>query len=154
MPGSPGAPLRADGAGPMKRNQQDNSSTAPAEVRLDVFLDVSCLFPTRSRASAACKGGKVDVNGHAAAPHRMVRAGDTLAITMASGRRTFVVRALAETHVPKAVARTLREETTPPPTPQQLEARRLERLLAPEAGNGGGRLSRRDRRERERFRGW
>lgn len=138
----------------MKRDQHDNNITAPAEVRLDVFLDVACLLPTRSQAAAACKGGKVDVNGHAASPHRMIRVGDTLAITMVSGRRTFIVRALAEKHVPKAVARTLREETTPPPTPQQLEARRLERLLAPEAGNGGGRPSKRDRRERERFRGW
>ncbi|MFI5179762.1 MAG: hypothetical protein ACHQPI_00015 [Thermoanaerobaculia bacterium] len=80
--------------------------------------------------------------------------GDTLAITMPSGRRTFVVRALAEKHVPKAVARTLREETTPPLSPEQLEARRLERLLAPKGDDGGGRLSRRERRERERIRGW
>ncbi len=96
----------------------------------------------------------MDVNGHAAAPHRMIRVGDALVVTMASGRRTFVVRALSERHVPKAVARTLREETTPAPTPEQLEVRRLERLLAPEGGDGGGRLSKRDRRERERFRGW
>ena len=96
----------------------------------------------------------MDLNGHAAAPHKMVRVGDTLAITMTSGRRTFVVRALSDRHVPKAEARTLREETTPAPTPEQLEARRLERLLAPEGGAGGGRLSKRDRRERERLRGW
>lgn len=94
------------------------------------------------------------MNGHAAAPHRMIRVGDTLVITTASGRRTFVVRALTERHVPKAIARTLREETTPAPTPEQLEARRLERLLAPKGADAGGRLSKRDRRERERLRGW
>jgi len=138
----------------MKRDQQDESSTGPAEVRLDVFLDVACLFPTRSQAAAACKGGKVDVNGHAAPPHRLVRTGDTLAITMPPGRRTFVIRALAERHVPKAVARTLREETTPPPSPEVLEARRLERLLAPRGADREGRPSKRDRRERERLRGW
>jgi ribosome-associated heat shock protein Hsp15 len=96
----------------------------------------------------------VDVNGHAAPPHKMVRVGDTLAITTPSGRRTFVVRALADRHVPKAEARTLREETTPPPTSRQLEVRRLERLLTPARDEGGGRLSKRDRRERERNRGW
>jgi hypothetical protein len=84
----------------------------------------------------------------------MIRVGDALAITTASGRRTFVVRALAEKHLPKALARTLREETTPAPTPEQLEARRLERLLAPEGRGESGRLSKRDRRERERLRGW
>jgi ribosome-associated heat shock protein Hsp15 len=126
----------------------------PAAVRLDVFLDVACLFPTRSQAAAACKGGKVDVNGHAAAPHKLVRVGDALAVTMVAGRRTFVIRALAEKHVPKAVARTLREETTPELLPEQLEAQRLERLLAPRREEGKGRLSRRERRDRERFRGW
>ncbi len=138
----------------MRHDRENGPSASPAEVRLDVFLDVACLFPTRSRAAAACKGGKVDVNGHAAPPHSMVRVDDALAITTPSGRRTFVIRALADRHVPKAVARTLREETTPPPTPQQLEVRRLERLLAPERDGGGGRLSKRDRRERERTRGW
>ena len=32
-------------------------------VRLDVWLDVACVFPTRSQAKAAIEGGKVDVNG-------------------------------------------------------------------------------------------
>ena len=138
----------------MRRNTESDSSASLEEVRLDVFLDVACLFPTRSQAAAACKGGKVDVNGHAAPPHRLVRTGDTLAITMPPGRRTFVIRALAERHVPKAVARTLREETTPPPSPEVLEARRLERLLAPRGADREGRPSKRDRRERERLRGW
>ncbi|HUM03420.1 MAG TPA: S4 domain-containing protein [Thermoanaerobaculia bacterium] len=137
----------------MKRDQQDEGATGPGGVRLDVYLDVACLFPTRSQAAAACKGGKVDVNGHAAPPHKLVKAGDSLALTMPSGRRTFVIRALAEHHVPKAVARTLREETTPPPSPEVLEAQRLERLLAPRREEGTGRPSKRERRERERFRG-
>ncbi len=138
----------------MSRSSRTDADPAADTVRLDVFLDVACLFPTRSQAAAACKGGKVDVNGHAAPPHRLVRTGDTLAITMPSGRRTFVIRALAERHVPKAVARTLREETTPPPSPEVLEARRLERLLAPRGADREGRPSKRDRRERERLRGW
>jgi ribosome-associated heat shock protein Hsp15 len=123
------------------------------EVRLDVFLDVACLFPTRSQAAAACKGGKVDVNGHAAAPHKTVRVGDTLEITLEGGRRTFVIRALADRHVPKAVARTLREETTPAPSPEVLEARRLERLLAPRRDEGPGKLSKKDRRDWQRLKG-
>ena len=125
---------------------------APETVRLDVFLVVACLCPTRSRAAAACKGGKVDVNGHSAPPHKLVRVGDTLEITMAAGRRSFVIRGLADRHVPKTVARTLREETTPPPSPEVLEARRLERLLAPDREEGS-RLTKRDRRAWERLRG-
>ncbi len=123
------------------------------EVRLDVWLDVACLFPTRSRAAAACAGGKVDLNGRAAAAHKTVRAGDRLEITFPRGRRTFLVKGLAERHVLKAAARALFEETTPPLSPQVLEARRLERLLAPK-GIGGSRPTKKERRQRERVRGW
>jgi ribosome-associated heat shock protein Hsp15 len=125
-----------------------------SEVRLDVWLDVVCLFPTRSRAAAACAGGKVDLNGRAAAAHKLVRAFDRLEITFPGGRRTFLVKGLAERHVPKAVARTFYEETTPPLPPEVLEARRLERLLAPRGGEKGGKLSKRERRQREKARGW
>ncbi len=124
------------------------------DVRLDVWLDVACLFPTRSKAAAACRGGKVDVNGAVASPHRRIRPGDVLEISFPGGRRRFVVRALAERHVPKEAARGLREETTPPPSPGVLEARRLDRLIAPERDSGGGRLSKRERRQRERLRGF
>lgn len=135
----------------MSRHEEPVS--ALTEVRLDVWLDVSCLFRTRSQASGACAGGKVDLNGHAADAHKLVRVGDRLEITFAGGRRSFLVRGLAERHVPKAAARALYEETTPPLAPQVLEARRLERLLAPRDG-GGGRPTKRERRQRERARGW
>jgi ribosomal 50S subunit-recycling heat shock protein len=36
------------------------------DVRLDVWLDVACVFRTRSEAQKACKAGKVDVNGQSA----------------------------------------------------------------------------------------
>ena len=54
-------------------------------VRLDVWLDVSCLFKTRSEAQRACKGGRVEVNGQAGKPHRMVHAGDQIEISRPFG---------------------------------------------------------------------
>jgi ribosome-associated heat shock protein Hsp15 len=99
-------------------------------VRLDVWLDVSCLFKTRSEAQRACKGGKVVVNGVAAKPHRDVRVGDELLITRPLGRKqTVVVRGLADVHIAKAAARELYEDRTPPPSAEEIEARRLERLF-------------------------
>jgi ribosome-associated heat shock protein Hsp15 len=138
----------------MGRHAQNDDGPALTEVRLDVWLDVSCLFPTRSKASAACAGGKVDLNGRAAAAHRPLRLGDRLAITFAHGKRTFIVRGLLEKHVRKPDARALYEETTPPLAPEVLEARRLERLLAPRRDEKGGKLSKKERRDRERSRGW
>ncbi len=69
-------------------------------------------------------------------------------------RRTFVVKAVADRHLPKAGARELYEETTPQLSPEQLEAQRLERLLAPRRDAGAGKLSRRERDDRSRLRGF
>jgi ribosome-associated heat shock protein Hsp15 len=122
-------------------------------VRLDVWLDVSCLFPTRSQAKAACEGGKIDVNGAGGKPHREIRVGDRLTVTRAPGvRRELVVQGLADHSVPKAQARALYEDVTPAPRPEVAEARRLDRLLAPKAD--AGRPDRRQRRERRKQKGW
>jgi ribosome-associated heat shock protein Hsp15 len=99
-------------------------------VRLDIWLDVSCLFKTRSEAQRACKGGKVVVNGVTAKPHRDVRVGDELVITRPMGRKqTVAVRKLTDKHVSKSEARELYDDRTAPPTPEEVEQRRLERLF-------------------------
>ena len=98
-------------------------------LRLDVWLDVACLFRTRSEAQKACKGGKVDVNGQAAKPHRDIRPGDEIVISRPLGRRQrVVVRGLAERHITKAEARKLYEDLTPLPTAEEVEMRRMARL--------------------------
>ena len=99
------------------------------QVRLDVWLDVACLFKTRSEAQKACRLGKVSVNGAAAKPHRDLKVGDELVISRPLGRRQLVtVTALADTHIPKADARQLYEDHTPAPTPEEVEMRRVERM--------------------------
>jgi ribosome-associated heat shock protein Hsp15 len=101
-----------------------------AAVRLDVWLDVSCLFRTRSEAQRACRNGKVAVNDVTAKPHREVRAGDTLRIGRPFGRvQTVLVRGIADRHLAKADARQLYEDLTPPPTAEEVAMRRLERVF-------------------------
>lgn len=98
-------------------------------VRLDVWLDVSCLFKTRSEAQRACNGGKVDVNGDGARPNRQVRVGDRLDITRPLGKRQIVrVSAVTDQHLPKPQARQLYEDLTPPPTPEEAAMRRVLRI--------------------------
>jgi ribosome-associated heat shock protein Hsp15 len=122
-------------------------------IRLDVWLDVACLFRTRSEAQKACKGGKVDVNGQAAKPHREIRPGDEIVITRPMVRRQrVVVRGLAERHVAKALARELYEDVTPPPSPEELKARRIARLVRPfTSSQTGGAPDRRQRRALRRL---
>ena len=124
-------------------------------VRLDVWLDVACLARTRSQAKTLCEGGRVEVNDQRAKGHRLVRVGDRIGVTAGPGRRIIVVvRELAETHLPRARARELYEDVTPPPTEEELEMRRIRRLSPPPAPpRGAGRPEKRDRRKLTRLRG-
>jgi ribosome-associated heat shock protein Hsp15 len=98
-------------------------------VRLDIWLDVACLFKTRSEAQRACKAGKVTVNGQSAKPHRELRAGDEIEITRNFGRKQRIaVRGVADRHMAKADAKALYEDLTPPPSAEEIEQRRLERM--------------------------
>jgi ribosome-associated heat shock protein Hsp15 len=131
----------------------DDPSAQPAisEVRLDVWLDVACLYKTRSEAQKACNGGKVEVNGQTSKPHRQLRVGDELRMSRGNGRRQLVrVLALAEHHVPKAEARALYEDRTPPPTREELEMLELDRAFR--RSFGAPPLRAPDKRERRALR--
>ena len=98
-------------------------------VRLDVWLDVACLFKTRSEAQKACRTGKVAVDGQTAKANRHVRLGDELTIGRPFGRKqVVVVRGLADRHIARADARQLYEDLTPKPTAEEIEMRKLERM--------------------------
>ena len=110
-------------------NPANDVQTGAKEVRLDVWLDVACLFRTRSDAQHACRMGKVQVNRQIAKPNRRLRKGDEIEIGRPFGRKQrVVVQALADRHITKAEAKLLYEDLTPPPTAEEIEARRLERM--------------------------
>jgi ribosome-associated heat shock protein Hsp15 len=124
-------------------------------VRLDVWLDVSCLFRTRSEAKRACEGGKVEVNRQSAKPNRELKPGDRLEITRPFGRRQqVVVRGFAEQHIPKAEARLLYEDVTPKPTPEEIELLRIAKMAAPFTRRASlGAPDKRERRQLRRLKG-
>ena len=120
-------------------------------VRLDVFLDVSCLFKTRSEAQRAIKGGKVDVNGENAKPQKNVKAGDVLDITRPLGKRQrVIIQGVTENHIAKAEARKLYEDVTPPPSPAEQQMLDLIRMAGPKRRYQD--LGSPDRDERRRLR--
>lgn len=118
-------------------------------IRLDIWLDVACLFKTRSQAQTACKRGRVDVNGQNGKPHRPIRPGDQIIISLpGGGRRIIVVKGLTEKHVSKALARELYDDLTPKPTPEELELRKLQRLSTPAPRiRGAGAPKKKERRQ-------
>jgi ribosome-associated heat shock protein Hsp15 len=123
-------------------------------LRLDTWLDIACIFRTRSESQRACKGGKISLNEHRAKPHNQIHIGDELDITFSGGRkRRLSVTGLAESHIPKNEAKALYRDITPPPTPDERELRDLLRLAG--QGNKGiknGRSIRRDRQASEKLR--
>lgn len=124
---------------------------APTTARLDVWLDVACLFRTRSEAKRACEGGKVSVNDEHAKPHRLVREGDRIRISRGFGRhQDVIVRIVLDQHVRKTEARALYDDLTPPPTDAEIEMRRLDRAHRA-AAQAAGTPDRRRRREIRRF---
>ena len=127
----------------------DAAEPAGDRVRLDVWLDVACLFRTRSEAKHACSTGRVQLNGQPAKSHRLVQAGDAIVIGRPLGRRQMLtVLRVADRSIPKAEARALYEDRTPAPTPEEREIRRTDRLFR--AAHAGAPAP--DKRERRALR--
>jgi ribosome-associated heat shock protein Hsp15 len=122
---------------------------APGSVRVDKWLWAARVFKTRSLATDACNGGKVDLNDEAAKPAKPVRPGDVVRVTLPLGRKRILkVTALGERRGSAEVARTLFEDLTPPEPPRPSQP------LRPLREPGAGRPTKRERRELDRLRGW
>jgi ribosome-associated heat shock protein Hsp15 len=123
--------------------------TDALSVRLDIWLDVACLFKTRSQAQTACKRGRVTVNGDHGKAHRAVRPGDEIRISLPGGRtRIIEVIELESVNVPRARARELYVDHTPPPTPEEIELRKMQRLsMPPRRARGLGAPKKQERRK-------
>ncbi|MEZ4377352.1 MAG: RNA-binding S4 domain-containing protein [Gemmatimonadales bacterium] len=123
----------------------------PTSVRLDKWLWAARFYKTRTAATEAVHGGKVEVNGESAKPARAVVPGDTITVRIPPFTTTLVVTGLAERRGSAAVAAGLYEETA-----ESREARtRHAQLLrdAPLLRFDEGKPSKRDRRRLDRLRG-
>ena len=130
-----------------------DSAALPA-ARIDVWLDVACLFKTRSEAQREVRAGRVQVNGEPCKSHRLVKPGDRIVIRRALARdRIVVVKGIAERHVSRADARLLYDDHTPPPTPEEKEARRIDWLLRDAAPLPEKRPDRRERATLRKLKG-
>ncbi len=121
-------------------------------VRMDKWLWAARFFKTRSVAARACDLGRISSNDQRAKPSREVRVGDMLQVRTDAGDFQVEVALLSDLRGPAAVARTLYCETAASQELRRLKAE--ERKTMPHyEGPWGGRPSKRDRRELDRFRG-
>ena len=122
-------------------------------VRIDKWLWAARLLKTRSLATDAVTGGRVQVGGQRVKPSKDVRPGDQVEVNFGQGRRIeVVVRGTAERRGPAKQAVLLYEET-----PESIAAREhhaAERRMAtpPMPVVGEGRPTKRDRRRLDAMR--
>ncbi|HWH51582.1 MAG TPA: S4 domain-containing protein [Gemmatimonadaceae bacterium] len=120
-------------------------------VRLDKWLWAARFFKTRSLATDAVAGGKVEVNGERAKPAKAINPGDEIRVRLAPYEHVLIVRELAERRGPAAAAQALYEETTASREARERLAAQLK--IAPPAFvfEDKGRPTKKDRRDLARF---
>ena len=120
-------------------------------VRIDKWLWAARFFKTRSAATEAVHGGKVEVNGEPAKAARMLAPGDTVRLRVPPAEFVLLVTALGDRRGSAEAAARLYQET---PASLAARARLAERLrLAPDFGFSTGKPDKKQRREIRRWKG-
>ncbi|HTI65709.1 MAG TPA: RNA-binding S4 domain-containing protein [Gemmatimonadaceae bacterium] len=115
-------------------------------VRLDKWLWAARFFKTRSLATEAVAGGKVEVNGERAKPAKAIKRGDQVRLRLGAFEHTLNVRALSDRRGPAPVAQTLYEETEASRQARERVAEQLRLAPAPFVYEEKGRPTKKDRR--------
>ncbi len=120
-------------------------------VRLDKWLWAARFFKTRSLATEAIAGGKVEVNGEHAKPAKAIKPGDEVRLRLGPYEHILIVRVLGERRGSAAVAQSLYDET--PASRAERERLAAQLKLAPAAFvfEEKGRPTKKDRRDLSRF---
>jgi len=120
-------------------------------VRLDKWLWAARFFKTRSLATEAVAGGKVDVNGDRAKPAKAVKPGDEVRLRVGPYEHILIVRGLAERRGPAAAAAALYDETDASRAERERLATQLRLAPAAFVYEEKGRPTKKDRRDLSRF---
>jgi ribosome-associated heat shock protein Hsp15 len=121
------------------------------KVRLDKWLWAARFFKTRSAATDAVAGGKVEVNGDAAKPARLVGPGDTVRLRLSPYEWMLEVTGTAERRGSTEQAALLYAETEASRLARERTAENLRH--APSLEFDRGRPSKKDRRVINRWKG-
>jgi ribosome-associated heat shock protein Hsp15 len=121
------------------------------ETRIDKWLWAARFFKTRSQATAAVAGGKVEINGDTAKPAKTVKVGDRVRLRLGPAEYHLTVTGIEERRGSAAVAQTLYEESPESiATRQRIAGER--RFAGAPSYEEKGRPSKKDRRDLERWR--
>ena len=135
----------------MRADEHPNLSGDGERVRLDKWLWAARFFKTRTLATEAVDGGRVQVNGERAKPSRVVHPGDLLAIRIGPYAWTITVTGLSSRRGPATEARTLYTESDQSRLAREETIARI-KAARPVNPLHKGRPTKRDRRELDRLR--
>jgi ribosome-associated heat shock protein Hsp15 len=124
---------------------------AQDRVRVDKWLWAARFYKTRSLATEAVTGGKVEVNGERAKPAKTVKPGDEIRLRLGPYEHILIVRGLAERRGRASVAQALYEETQASHDARQRLAAQLAAAPATFVYEEKGRPTKKDRRDLSRF---
>jgi ribosome-associated heat shock protein Hsp15 len=116
-------------------------------VRIDKWLWAARFFKTRSLATQAVDGGKVEVNGERAKPAKLIKNGDELRLRLGPYEHILVVKALGDRRGPASVAQGLYEETAASKAAREKLATQLRMAPAAFVYEDKGRPTKKDRRD-------
>jgi ribosome-associated heat shock protein Hsp15 len=128
-----------------------SSSDESDRVRLDKWLWAARFFKTRSLATEAIAGGKVEVNGEHAKPSKPIKPGDEVKLRSGPYEHILIVKALLERRGPASVAQTLYDETEASKAAREKLALQLKLAPAAFVYEEKGRPTKKDRRELSKF---
>ncbi|PKO92891.1 MAG: RNA-binding protein [Betaproteobacteria bacterium HGW-Betaproteobacteria-10] len=119
-------------------------------MRLDKWLWAARFFKTRTLATDAITGGKVQLNGSRVKASREVKVDDRLEISNNEVRWEVCVRALSDKRGPAPEARLLYEESVGSIAARETQ-RETRKLVIDPAADLHGRPTKRDRRQINRY---
>ena len=82
-------------------------------IRIDKWLWAVRVFKTRSQAAAACKGGKVKMDGQNIKASREIKEGDEIEVSLGGLIKTIRVKALLQNRVGAKLVPDFMEDVTP-----------------------------------------
>lgn len=129
-----------------------HSESSPADrVRIDKWLWAARFFKTRSLATEAVTGGKVEVNGERAKPAKSIKPGDEVRLKLGPYEHILIVRALGDRRGPASIAQGLYEETEASRAERERLAAQLKLAPAMFVYEEKGRPTKKDRRDLSDF---
>ena len=123
------------------------------KVRIDKWLWSVRIFKTRTKASDACKSGKVKIGDTPVKPSFLISGGEILEVRKDGFNLTFKVLQLIDRRVSATLAEPCYENLTPADELNKYKDWYIGKAAPERREKGAGRPTKRERRELDNFKG-